>query len=109
MRRERRREPRIDVLLHGTLVVAGSLQRCVILNMCSRGFLLDAQKGLELAHTAELQVELRPNVFITCTVGARHVNTGRVGALVLEMSEQDRLLCRQFRDEKLAAIAAELA
>ena len=80
MRRERRAEPRIDVLLHGTLSVGGGSQRCVILNTCSRGFLIYAQKGLELGHTVELRIELHPNVFITCIVDARHVNAGRIGA-----------------------------
>ena len=109
MRRERRAKSRIDVLLQGTLLVGACLQRCVVLNMCSRGFLIWPQKGLELGHTAELEVELHPNVFVTCVVYARHVTAGRVGALVIEMSEQDRVLWRKFRDEKLASIAAELS
>jgi hypothetical protein len=100
---ERRAEERIDVKLEATLSVAGAAHDCVILNVCSNGFLLQAHQNIRVGEVAELQVSLYPDQPITCTVQIKHVNADRRGAVVLKMSECDRQAYRTFVEAERAS------
>jgi len=99
---ERRAEQRIDVTLEATLVAGEVSRRCLILNICSNGFLLKADKDLAVGELAQLHVNLRPHQAISCTVQIKHVNADRRGAMVVEMSDEARTVYRTFVEEERA-------
>jgi len=99
---ERRAEQRIDVNLEGTLVSGDVTRQCLILNICSNGFLLKAEKDLPVGEVVRLNVNLRPHQAVTCTVQIKHVNADRRGAMVLEMSGADKTVYRTFVEEERA-------
>lgn len=74
--------------------------RCLVVNMCSKGFLIEASSTLPLGQRLHLSVPLHPDYRIECTVQVRHVNRDRIGALVIEMNAEDQIRCRQFIDEQ---------
>jgi hypothetical protein len=98
-RRERRAEQRLDVHLHGHLTLGDRRTRCLIVNMCSKGFLIKANKTVPVGQRLRLSVALYPDQSVECTVQVRHVNRDRIGARVMEMSSDDQVRCRQFMDE----------
>ena len=99
---ERRAEERIDVNLEGTVISGEVSRRCLILNICNNGFLLKADKDLAVGEVVQLNVNLRPDQAITCTVQIKHVNADRRGAMVLDMSDAARTTYRTFVDEERA-------
>ena len=104
---ELRSEPRVPVSFRGTLRVgAENAVACHIQNMCSRGFLIRAEKALPVGRTVHLTCELYPDAGVECTVQVRHVNRGCLGAKVIEMSEEHRTLCRKFLAEQGPALVA---
>jgi len=97
---ERRAEQRIDVHLEATLISGDVARPCLILNVCKNGFLLKADKDLAVGEVVQLNVNLRPQQAITCTVQIKHVNADRRGAMVLEMSDAERAVYRTFIEEE---------
>ena len=93
---ERRIEQRIDVNLRGTISFNGLSRDCLISNVCSNGFLLQADQKIQIGEVAELRVSLYDSPPITCTVQIKHVNADRRGAMVIDMSEADRKVYRAF-------------
>ena len=71
--------------------------------MCSRGFLIRLTKDLPVGQDLRLRCELFPARSIECKVQVRHVNAQCLGAKVLEISEDGRILCQQFIEEQRAA------
>jgi hypothetical protein len=100
---ERRRERRLDVdisaaLFHGERVVA-----CRVLNMCSKGFLIESHRQLPVGEAVHLTVPLYPARMIHCIVQIRHVNAERLGALITEISVEDQAVCAKFLAERKQA------
>jgi hypothetical protein len=71
--------------------------------MCSRGFLIRASEELPVGRVLALTCELYPECIIECTVQVRHVNRDCLGAKVVEMGDEQRILCRKFLEEQTAA------
>ena len=99
---ERRAEQRVDVDLSGTLTFGETSCVCSIRNICRRGFLFEAMTGLPRGQVVQLAVHLYPDTLINCTVEIKHVNAQRLGAMVLEMADHDRVVCQQFMAEQRA-------
>lgn len=97
-----RAEPRISVSCRGTLRLGETSAPCFIQNMCSRGFLIRSSKDLPVGKVLHLRCELYPERTVECKVEVRHVNRECLGARVLEISEDGRILCRQFLEEQHA-------
>jgi hypothetical protein len=100
---EKRAEPRIPVNFRGTLTQDGTTTPCVIQNMCSRGFLIQANKTLPVGHSLRLTCELYTDCNVECTVQVRHVNRDSLGAKVIEFSGDGQRVCRKYLDEQAAA------
>jgi hypothetical protein len=100
---ERRAEQRIDVDLAATLTSGGASRDCRIVNICSNGFLLEADQHIGVGEVAELRACLMPDQAITCTVEIKHVNAYRRGAMVLRMSDADMKRYRRFIEEERAS------
>lgn len=90
-----RAEPRIAVSCNGTLTLGERTSPCEIQNMCSRGFLIRAQKELPLGQELRLCCDLGVRT-ICCKVQVRHVNRECLGAKVIEIGEDEALACQQF-------------
>ena len=74
--------------------------------MCSRGFLIKHSKELPVGPVGQvlrLKCEPYPAQYVECTVQVRHVNSECLGARVIEMSDDGKLLCRQFLEERRGA------
>ena len=104
---ELRAEPRIPVTLHGTLTLDDKSAPCVIQNMCSKGFLIKSSKQLPVGHVLRLRCELYPERCVECTVEVRHVNRDCLGARVIDISEDEMMICRQFIQERAANAARD--
>jgi hypothetical protein len=100
---ERRTEQRIDVDLSATLTADGTSRTCRILNICSNGFLLEAEQHIGVGEIVELRACLTPDQAITCTVQIKHVNASRRGAMVLRMGDADMSRYRRFIEEERAS------
>ena len=98
-----RAEPRVSVICQGTMSVGDTSAPCVIQNMCSRGFLIRANKALPVGELVRLTCELYPQRRVECLVQVRHVNRECLGAKVIEITEDGKLLCQQFIEEQRAA------
>lgn len=99
---ERRAEQRVDVNLTGTLTFGETSSVCSIRNICSKGFLIEANKGLPRGQVVQLVVSLYPDKLVNCTVQIVHVNAQRLGAMVLDMADGDQVVCQQFMAEQRA-------
>ena len=104
---ERRRERRLDVDLAAALLDEGRTVSCRLVNMCSKGFLIEADHMLPVGHAVTLLVSLYPAHTVQCTVQIRHVNATRVGALVLAISGADQSICSRFLQERIRTRDAE--
>lgn len=93
---ELRAEPRVAVNCPGTLTLGDTSVPCVIQNMCSRGFLIKYSLGLPVGQALRLKCELTPAQFVECTVQVRHVNDHCLGARVVEISDDTKILCQRF-------------
>ena len=101
---ELRAEPRVAVSCSGTLTLGDKSAACHIQNMCSRGFLIKFSKELPVGQTLRLTCELYPERSVECTVQVRHVNRECLGARVVEISDDGKILCRKFLEEQAAAV-----
>lgn len=101
---EMRAEPRIPVSFRGTLILGDTSAPCLIQNMCSRGFLIKHSKELPVGQVLQLRCELYPAKSIECTVQVRHVNAECLGARVIEISDEGKVLCLQFLEEQRATL-----
>ena len=99
---EKRSEPRAAVTFNGTLTLNGVSMPCTVQNMCSRGFLIKHSKELPVGQSLHLKCDLYPTRSVECTVQVRHVNPRTLGALVTQMSEEDKRVCLQFLEERRA-------
>ena len=99
---ELRSEPRISVSCRGTLSLGETSAPCHIQNMCSRGFLIKFTKQLPVGQVLQLRCELYPDRTVECKVQVRHVNAECLGAKVIEISDDGKILCRQFLEEQSA-------
>ena len=106
---ERRRERRLDVDIAAALLDGGRTLACRLVNMCSKGFLIESDQQVPVGHAVSLLVPLYPSHTVECTVQIRHVNAARLGALVTSISPFDKSICARFlRDRKRARDAARL-
>lgn len=101
-----RAEPRISVSCRGTLRLGETSAPCFIQNMCSRGFLIRSSKELPVGKILHLRCELYPERTVDCTVEVRHVNRDCLGARVIEISDDGKILCKRFLEEQHALQAA---
>ena len=108
-RPELRAEERVPVCFSGTLRLGEATTECVVQNMCSRGFLIKADRQLPVGKVVYFTCELYPGRVVQCTVQVRHINAGCLGAKVTEMSEGDAALCRQYIAEQVARNAQTFA
>jgi hypothetical protein len=99
---ERRAEPRVPKIFHGTLTHNGTLIPCDIQNMCSRGFLIRHSKELPVGRVVRLKCELYGQS-VECMVQVRHVNAQYLGAIVTEISDDAKILCQRYLEEQRAA------
>jgi len=99
---EMRLEPRVAVNFQGTLTVGDRSVPCLIQNMCSRGFLIKNSKGLPVGQALRLTCELYPAQSVECTVQVRHVNAESLGARVIEISNDAKVICQRFLEERRA-------
>jgi hypothetical protein len=100
---EQRTEPRVPVSLRGALYLGEAPRPCHIQNMCSRGFLIRYSTELPVGHSLRLTCELYPAQSVECLVQVRHVNRECLGARVIEMSDEGRVLCQRFLAEQRPA------
>ena len=59
--------------------------------------------ALPVGQTLRLKCELYPTRSVECTVQVRHVNAQYLGARVIEMSDDARIICQRFLEEQRAA------
>ena len=97
-----RAEPRISVSCSGTLRLGDTSAPCFIQNMCSRGFLIRSSKELPVGKVLHLRCELYPERSVECTVEVRHVNRDCLGARVIDISDDGKILCKRFLEEQHA-------
>ena len=97
---ELRVEQRVSVSCRGALILGDVSAPCVIQNMCSRGFLIKSTKELPVGQFLRLRCELYPSESIECTVQVRRVSAECLGAKVIEISDHEKTLCRQFLEEQ---------
>ena len=98
--KERRTAARVDIDIQATLVSGETRSPCRLLNMCEKGFLIEADDELPHGGSLGLAVPLPPGPLIQCTVQVRHVNKGRLGALVIGISDDDRQRCCAYLAER---------
>ena len=108
-RAELRAEPRVPVSCRGTLTMGDRSAPCVIQNMCSRGFLIQASEDLPVGRFVQLRCELDATRCVECKVQVRHVNRQCLGAKVVEISDHDSVVCRTFLEEQSIAYRATAA
>lgn len=101
-----RSEPRIVVSCRGTLSLGDKSYPCDIQNMCRRGFLIKASKELPVGEELQLRCELDASRTIRCKVQVRHVNRQCLGAKVIEIGEEEALVCARFLEERRPPDAA---
>lgn len=101
-----RAEPRVSVSCRGTLRLGERSAPCFIQNMCSRGFLIRSSEELPVGKVLQLRCELDSERTVECTVEVRHVNRDCLGARVIEMSDDGRILCKRFLEEQHALQSA---
>jgi hypothetical protein len=105
---ERRRERRLDVDISAALLDGYTTVPCRLLNMCSKGFLIELDRAVPLGHAVVLAVPLYASRTIHCTVQIRHVNAQRLGALIIAISSDDQSVCSRFLQETRQARDARL-
>jgi hypothetical protein len=105
---ERRRERRLDVDIGAALFHGERTLPCRILNMCSKGFLIEADTRLPVGEAVTLSVPLYPARAIECIVQIRHVNAERLGALVTAISCEDQAICARFVADRKRARDAQV-
>jgi hypothetical protein len=106
---ERRKERRVDVDISATLFDGHTAVPCRLRNMCSKGFLIEANHDVPVGRSVSLTVPLYASQWVYCTVQIRHVNAERLGALVTQISTEDESLCVQFLKEMKLARATQVA
>lgn len=106
---ELRAEPRVSVSCRGTLSLGETSSSCLIQNMCSRGFLIKFTKELPVGQVLQLRCELYPERTVECKVQVRHVNRECLGARVIEISDDGKILCQQFLEEQRVASLKSVA
>ena len=104
---ERRRERRLDVDISASLFDGQRAVPCRVLNMCSKGFLIESDRRVPVGEAVSLMVSLYPARTIQCVVQIRHVNAQRLGALVTGISAEDQAVCSQFLAERKRARDAQ--
>jgi hypothetical protein len=104
---ERRRERRLDVDISAALFDGPKVVPCRLLNMCSKGFLIESHSRLPVGQALDLAVPLYPSRTVRCTVQIRHVNAQRLGALIIAISSDDQLTCARFLRERKQARDAQ--
>lgn len=104
---ERRRERRLDVDIAAALFDGETAVPCRLLNMCSKGFLIESHRRLPVGGAVDLTVPLYPARTIRCTVQVRHVNAERLGALITAISAEDQSVCVRFLQERKLARDAQ--
>jgi hypothetical protein len=97
---ELRAEQRVSVTCRGSLILGEVSAPCVIQNMCSRGFLIKSDKELPVGQVLRLRCELYPPESVECTVQVRRVNAECLGAKVIDIDDDGKILCRQFLEEQ---------
>ena len=102
-RAELRAEPRVPVSFRGTLTLGDRTAPCFIQNMCSRGFLIKHSNDLPVGQALRLTCELYPDQAVECTVQVRHVNADCLGARVIEIGDDSRILCQRYLEEQRIA------
>ena len=100
---ELRAEPRISLHSWGILTLGETSAPCLIQNMCSKGFLIKYTKDLPVGQVLALRCQLYPAGAIECKVQVRHVNAECLGARVIEISDEGKILCQQFLAAQRAA------
>ena len=100
--RERRVALRVDIDIRAILGTGERQSACRLLNMCEKGFLIEAEDALPVGGSMALAVPLPPDALIHCIVQIRHVNRLRLGALVTEISDDDRQRCQAYLIERRA-------
>ena len=93
----------MDIDIRATLGTGERRSGCRLLNMCEKGFLIEAEDALPVGGSITLSVPLAPDALIHCTVQIRHVNRRRLGALVTEISDVDRQRCHAYLTARRAS------
>jgi hypothetical protein len=107
---DRRKERRLDIDIGATLVDGDTTIPCRLLNMCIKGFLIEADTRLPVGYAVSLVVPLYARETVRCTVQIKHVNAQRLGALITEINSRDQWLCSRFlRETRLARAAHAVA
>ena len=101
--KERRAAARVDIDIPASLIADGRTSPCRALNICEKGFLIEAGAELPIGEHIELIVPLTSEAPVACTVQIRHVNKLRLGALVIDMSDEHRARCLDYLAERRAA------
>ena len=100
---EKRDEPRLAAGFAGMLFDGQTASPCYIQNMCSRGFLIKHSNDLPVGQALRLTCELYPDQAVECTVQVRHVNADCLGARVIEIGDDSRILCQRYLEEQRIA------
>ncbi len=86
----------------GTLGDPSAWFPCLIQDFSSKGFQIMCATEFEIGDILELKCELYPERFLQCKVEVRHVADMCLGTKIVEISDAELTLCRQFIDEHVS-------
>ena len=97
-----RTEMRVPITRRGTLGSTSSWFPCLIQDCSTQGFQIMSTTKLSVGDVVELRSELYPQRMFHCKVEVRHFNDMCLGTRIVDVSDEGRMLCRQFVDEQVS-------
>ena len=97
-----RTEPRLAHARKGTLTKEGQSSACLVQDVSTKGFLIMATKPYTVGDVLELKSELIKGQFLECKIEVRHITDDCLGTRIVEISDANARLCRQFIEEHYA-------
>ena len=101
--RELRAEVRIPITHRGMLGSPDDWHHCLIEDFSTKGFLIISPITLKVGYVLEVRCELFPRRVLQCKVEVRHVSDDCVGTMIVEISDDQIQLCREFINEHAGA------
>ena len=96
---EARNEPRLPRSRKGTLTHNGQSSACVVQDVSTTGFLVMATRPFAVGDVLELKSELLPGQSLECKVEVRHITDDCLGTRIVEISDTNARVCKQFVEE----------
>lgn len=99
---ELRAEARIPVVQRGALGAGSEWFTCMVLDMSHNGFLMVANRQLEVGQLFDFRCELYPGRFLECMIEVRHADNDSAGAMITEIDKPTMNLLHAYLEEKCA-------